>query len=115
MPFDKIENYFSRAKLLVNTSESEGFANTFIQAGKWAVPILTLKVNPDNFLTTYSCGLCAEGDRRKLTENLEFLLTDDKYIELGLNARRYVEENHDVAKIAGRYKEIFTSLVKPGD
>src|SRR4030042_180104 len=70
VPFRKIREYFQRAKMLVNTSDYEGFPNTFIQAGKWATPILSLNVTPDGFLDGYECGMCANGDRQLFADIL---------------------------------------------
>lgn len=109
--FNRIEGFFARAKVFVNTSDSEGFPNTFIQACKCSVPILSFAVNPDNFLTEHECGLSCGGDEGRLAEGLGFLLDQERYIELGRNGRRYVEEHHDIAKIIEQYKNIFVELV----
>jgi glycosyltransferase involved in cell wall biosynthesis len=111
VPFYEIATYFQRAKVLVNTSSSEGFANTFIQAGKWATPILTLKVNPDGFLDEYACGICCNDDFQRLADSLQSMLAGNKYLEYGRNARTYVEQNHDITRIVEKYKELFTQLV----
>ncbi len=111
VPFHEIDSYFRRAKVFVNTSVAEGFANTFIQACKWAVPVLTLAANPDGFPDRYDCGRCAGGNTDKLVEALEFLLEDNRYLETGIRARHYAEQNHDITKIVNRYKEAFERLV----
>ncbi len=56
--FSDIQKYFNNAKVFVNTSDFEGFPNTFLQAGIAGTPILSLKVNPDNFIEEYNCGYC---------------------------------------------------------
>ncbi len=111
VPFHEIKDYFWRAKVFVNTSQAEGFANTFIQAGKCAVPILTLNVNPDGFLEKYNCGICCNGDMDKMAAALKYLLEQNRYIEIGLNAKKYVEQNHDITKIIERYKQHFVEAV----
>jgi glycosyltransferase involved in cell wall biosynthesis len=108
--FNEIDGYFERAKILVNTSEAEGFPNTFIQAGLCAVPIVSLNVNPDGFLDEYKCGICCDGDVERPVKELGLLLEGDKYIEMGRNARSYVEQNHDIKIIVGRYKELFSQI-----
>ena len=110
VPFDRIDAYFLNAKILVNTSVSEGFPNTFIQAGKCATAILSLNVNPDGFLTRYSCGVVCDGSEQRLDDGLRSLLGHDRYVEIGQNGRRYAKEHHDISKIVAQYKEIFTEL-----
>jgi len=111
VPFDEIDRYFLRAKVFVNTSEAEGFANTFIQACKCGAPILSLNVNPDNFLDSYNCGIWCGNNFEKLVDSLGFLLENRRYVELGRNSRKYAEKNHDVKKIAEEYKKAFRGIL----
>ncbi|MBN2511879.1 MAG: glycosyltransferase family 4 protein [Sedimentisphaerales bacterium] len=110
--FSEISHYFARTKVFINTSDSEGFANTFIQAGAAGAAILSFAVNPDEFLTRYNCGLCCRGDMDKLKAGLAFLLDDQRYIEIGKNGRKYVEEKHDISTIVEQYKAIFVRLAE---
>ena len=110
--FSKTDAYFAAAKVFVNTSDAEGFANTFIQATKAATPILTWQVNPDQFLTQYQCGLACGGDMDKLAQGLSFLLENRRYQELGQNGQRYVQEHHDITKITERYKQVFREILQ---
>jgi glycosyltransferase involved in cell wall biosynthesis len=107
VPFHEIDRYFQQAKVLVNTSSAEGFPNTFIQAGKCGTAILTLNTNPDGFLDRFKCGFCSNGDWDKFVDSLKRLLCENLYMEMGKNARKYVEDNHDVAKIIEQYKKYF--------
>ncbi len=108
--FHEIDKYFAAAKVFVNTSDSEGFPNTFIQACKAAAPILSYAVNPDEFLTRHLCGMACEADFEKLRRGLSFLLEDRRYMEIGQNGRKYVEQNHDIKKIVKTYKDLFRKI-----
>ena len=66
----------------------------------------SLNVNPDNFLAEYSCGLSCDGSFQSLEKGLDFMLTRNKYRELGQNGLGYVRDFHDVAKIIPRYKHV---------
>ena len=57
IPFSESDKLFEGALVLLNTSEFEGFPNTFLQAGKYGVPVLSLSVDPDEFITQTGCGL----------------------------------------------------------
>jgi len=111
VPFAQIDPWFRRAKAFVNTSDQEGFPNTFIQAAQWAVPIVSLNANPDDFLLRHQCGLCANGSLDRLAEGLRFLLDRDRFMEIGQNARRYVEQTHDITAIAEKYKQALRGLI----
>ncbi|MHC5059870.1 MAG: glycosyltransferase family 4 protein [Planctomycetota bacterium] len=110
VPFGQIDSFFQRAKVFVNTSFSEGFANTFIQAGKCSTPILSLKVNPDGFLDKYGCGLCADDDWQRFVDMFKQMLDTEKAEQYGIGGRRYVMENHDVSQIVEQYKDIFRRI-----
>jgi glycosyltransferase involved in cell wall biosynthesis len=112
VPYHEIEDYFERARVFVSTSDAEGFPNTFIQACKCATPILSLNVNPDGFLDKYKCGMCANGDRELFVEMLKKLLVTETAENLGNNARKYVEEHHDITKIAEQYKSSLTQIAQ---
>lgn len=99
VPMREINNYFSKAKLFINTSDYEGFPQTFIQATMYSTPILSLNSNPDEFLDEYKCGFCAKGDFNKLIIKIKKYLTDSKlYNESACNAFHYAKQNHDIKK-----------------
>ncbi len=112
VPFQEMDGYFQKAKVLVNTSDSEGFPNTFVQAVTAATAILSYAVNPDEFLTRYNCGLACGADMEKLKQGLAFLLENSRYIEIGRNGRKYAEQTHDIIKIIERYKQLFREAVR---
>ena len=107
VPYHEMDRYFERAMVFVNTSESEGFPNTFIQAAAAGAALLSYAVNPDDFLNRHHCGLCCLGDFAKLTQGLGTLLEQDTYRLFGQNARRYAEQTHDINRIIEPYKVLF--------
>ena len=99
-------------KVLINTSDSEDYTNTFIQTAKAATSILSYKVNPDNFLEKHNCGICANGSINKIADALMTILKENRYINIGQNARKYVENHHDIAEIVQQYKDLFGVIAK---
>jgi glycosyltransferase involved in cell wall biosynthesis len=83
------------ARALLNTSESEGFPNAFLQAAKYGVPILSRRVNPDQALTDHRIGLVAEDDLERLAGWLgQLFAAPEQFTPLARAARRYVEAHH---------------------
>ena len=96
--FDEIDDYFKKAKIFINTSNYEGFPNTFIQAAKNKTPIISFNVNPNNFLDKYKCGFCI-GNLKKIEEKLIELWNNKELREkLGENAYKYAKDNHDIKR-----------------
>ncbi len=97
LPFNKTDAYFGRAKILVNTSDYEGFPQTFIQAAKNATPIVSLNVDPEHFITHNNCGFVTNGNLDQLNKNIQQILTDKNLFEtLSKNAYEYAKKNHDI-------------------
>lgn len=96
VPYAKVQQYFDRAEVFVNTSEFEGFPNTFIQAGQGGATILSLLVDPDELLSVRQAGLCAAGDWQTFLEDARELLDDETVRgDLQRNAQAFVGEWHD--------------------
>jgi glycosyltransferase involved in cell wall biosynthesis len=108
--FHDIDQFFQRAKIFINTSDSEGFPNTFVQACKNRTPILSLVVNPDNFLDKNKCGLCAEGNWQKFIDDVKLLSEPETAREYGQNGLEYVRKNHDIKIVVMEYKKLFENL-----
>lgn len=97
VPFKEINKYFSKAIVFINTSTFEGFPNTFVQSAMYGTPILSLNVNPDNFLGKYNCGYFAHNDFNKLTSSLNSILNNKvKWSELSQNGIKYAKLHHDI-------------------
>jgi len=109
--FSEIDKYFIKAKVFVSTSDSEGFPNTFVHAAKCSTPILSLAVNPDNFLNKHACGWCADDDWNQFESLFTAVMDQEVGSNAGINGKKYIENNHDTKKIIERYKDIFKSLM----
>ena len=98
VPYDKINEYFKHSVLFVNTSLYEGFPQTFIQATMNGVPVITLYVNPEEFLNVHQCGFCCNGNIELLDEKIKELINNrKKYGIFSKNAFKYALENHDIS------------------
>ena len=111
IPFHKIDEYFKKASIFVNTSRIEGFPNTFIQAWAHRVPVVSLTVDPDGIIQNEKLGF-RSGTFKQLISDVVALLNDEKLRKtMGENARKYVEREHDIKKTVKMYIKIFNQLL----
>ncbi|MBT9138604.1 MAG: hypothetical protein DDT31_01173 [Syntrophomonadaceae bacterium] len=110
IPFNEINEYFSRASILVNTSMFEGFPHAFIQAWMHYVPVVSLNADPDELLCKNGLGFHSK-TFDQLIEDVKTLLHDEVLREeMGVKGREYVEREHDLTHIVREYIELFDRI-----
>ena len=111
VPYEQVEKYFAESRLLVNTSLFEGFPDTFLQASKYGVPVVSLHVDPDNMLTTHGCGLVSGGDFDRMVEDVVRLMSDERrYGEASACCRTYLAGHHDKEVLVPKYRQALLNL-----
>lgn len=114
VPLHEMDTYFSSAKLFVNTSTTEGFPNTFIQAAKNATPVVSLAVNPDNLLENFGFGSTAHNSPSILCTIVEELIRDDeKRTIMAKQGYIYAQQHHDIKVIGQKFYQIVIQDRKP--
>ncbi len=108
VPFSEVERYYKNAKIFVNTSLTEGFPNSFNQAMNYSTPLLSLNINPDDFINKYKVGIFCHNDLDKLEDNLRCLLDDpDLWSNFSKNAYKFVYNEMNIEKAIVKWKKIF--------
>lgn len=111
LTFSDTENLFRSASILINTSVFEGFPNTFLQAGKYGVPIISLSVDPDGFLSRSGCGIFAANDFGAMAESLGTLVNSPRMrTEIGDRVASEVRKRHDLAEKSEQLFQILRDL-----
>ena len=95
-----INNFFKKAKILLNTSRWEGFSNTFLEAWAAGVPVVTTKnVNPDDLISKYKLGLVAD-DYSDLPDKINEIINAPDYEEYVKRTHNYVDKHHNPELLA---------------
>jgi len=96
VPYHEIQAVYDAAKIFVNTSEWEGWPNSFIQSGLGSTALLSLDVNPDRLFQTYGPGRYCEGEIESLASAAaEMLASPERLESMQAGAARFVAEMHD--------------------
>lgn len=113
IPRAALDAALADALCLVNTSLFEGFPNAFLDAGRQAVPVLSLAVDPDGVLGASGGGFVAGGDLPALAAQLRHLHADPQLARAaGCRWRHYVMANHNAASQIDLFADALQRLVR---
>lgn len=112
---DDLGAYFARARALLCTSDFEGFPNTFLDAGRFGVPVLSLTVDPDDLVTREQGGCIADGKIDRLIDAVVDYANDpDKARLAGRRWHDYVRRRHDLDGRVAEFAAIVRRTVRSG-
>jgi len=104
IPYDEVNDFFSRAKLFLNTSDIEGFPNSFLQAWARSVAVVSF-FDPDGLIATKRLG-AVPNDIEDMAVRLRRLMSsDDERHKIAATARKYVFENYLPVNVAAHYEK----------
>jgi glycosyltransferase involved in cell wall biosynthesis len=107
--YSKVNSYFNRAKLFINTSDIEGFPNSFLQAWIRGVPVVSF-FDPDKLIDKYELGY-APSNLEGMKKCVDRLLKDDrKRLELGDKGRQFTIENYSSGVVVKKYIALLERL-----
>lgn len=112
VPYADVGAYFSRARIFLNTSQIEGFPNTFLQAWVRSVPVVTF-FDPDSLVKQRQLGRTAT-NFDDMVGAIQSLLNDDgERQRAGERARTYAVATFGATQIASRYLEMLAAQDAP--
>lgn len=107
VPHQEAERHFDQAKLLLNTSDSEGFPNTFLQA--WARGVPTVSFFDPGMVEAGVVDLVTSTQAASVA--LRRLISDRGfYEERSARCKVYFKNHHSLAAMAQKYFDFFSEL-----
>lgn len=102
---------YARAKLLVNSSDVEGFPNAYLQAWARGVPVVTL-IDPDQVIARQGLGV-AVGRPQDLSSAVRQLLGDPSALQAAsARCRAFIEREFNEDTVIAPYLETFESVLR---
>ena len=111
VPHEKINEYYSRSSILVNTSPVEGFPNTFLEAWGNSIPVVSF-VDPDKVISRNKLGYSSNNFEEMVKNVKKLLETTDLRAEMGINGKKYVLNEHNFNKVVDSYEKLFERLIE---
>lgn len=102
IPYHDVNSYFSKAKVFVNTSEIEGFPNSFLQSWARGVPVVSF-FDPNSLIKQKKLGFVPTSIEKMAEEVDELLKDDNKRAALGENTRQFVLQNYLPVNVVKEY------------
>jgi len=108
VPYHKVNDYYSRARIFVNTSDIEGFPNSYLQAWIRGTPVVAF-FDPDGLIERRNLGLRV-GSLEEMAAAVTRLVNDaGSWGVLSAGSRAYAMAEHHPERIAERYERLFES------
>jgi glycosyltransferase involved in cell wall biosynthesis len=108
IPYRDISPYYSRAKVFINTSDIEGFPNSYLQSWIRGTPLLVF-FDPDNVVSQNQLGFKATSVN-DMSSTIRRLLADtEQWQQLSTRCLSYMRSNYSDEIVLKPYIEAFES------
>jgi glycosyltransferase involved in cell wall biosynthesis len=111
LPYWDANDLYDRAKLLVNTSDVEGFPNTYLQAWIRGVPVVTL-IDPDRVIEREGLGITASSPDGLATAVRTLLGSPRAWQAASDRCKRFMAREFGEEKILSDYLETFDDVMR---
>ena len=104
IPYHAVNTLYERARVFVNTSDTEGFPNSYLQAWVRGVPVVAF-FDPDGVIRREGLGVAA-ASLDEMRAAVERLLNDPgHWAETSARCRQYMQTHYDEERILAPYLE----------
>jgi glycosyltransferase involved in cell wall biosynthesis len=96
---DKTMALIAESRVLVNTSQAEGFPNTMLEAWSLGVPVATLSVDPGGVIEREQIGLVSGSDAQLWCDVRRLACDESLNRQLGSRGMSYVKRRHSLEAV----------------
>lgn len=111
VPYHEIGVFFSHSKILINTSEVEGFPNSFLQAWVRGVPVISF-FDPDGLIQANSLGKVPRNLYEMASMIVELLQNEKQREYISAKAETFALQNYSPATASLTYDEYFEAKTR---
>ena len=102
VPYHEVNRYYQRAKLFVNTSDTEGFPNSFLQSWIRGTPVISF-FDPDGIIVRKNLGASPD-DLQSMSDTINILLQGgSEYEGISETARAFAFTHYAAESVVAEY------------
>ena len=116
VPYADVNDYFEKASLFLNTSDSEGFPNSFLQAWIRGVPVISF-FDPDATIERHRLGVSPQGVPDAIAAIRSLLEDSAGLASRSASCRDFGQAHYSAAAVVDRYDRLIdeAALLGAGD
>ncbi|WP_020529664.1 glycosyltransferase family 4 protein [Flexithrix dorotheae] len=103
---EEVQKMLLESMFLINTSEYEGFSNTFIEAWLRGVPVFSFEVDPDNIICENKIGLVSKNNSELSQEIIKLCDDFSSWKLLSAKCQEFALDTFDITKAVNRLEKI---------
>jgi glycosyltransferase involved in cell wall biosynthesis len=110
IPYSEVHQHFDNAMVFVNTSDAEGFPNTFLQSWIRGVPTVSF-VDSGARVGGQPVGCIVDSEEEMISVIRRLVDHRSERLRLGEVARLYVSSNHTPGRVLDLYDDLLRSML----
>jgi glycosyltransferase involved in cell wall biosynthesis len=112
--FEAVIQLLIRSKVLVNTSNWEGFPNTMLEAWSVGLPVVSLNIDPGGVIERENIGLISRSISKMVGDVERVAQTRSLNCEMGERGLAYVRRAHSFDAVCRAFEQVLPGLSVPG-
>lgn len=113
IPYHDVNDFFEKARVFVNTSDIEGFPNSYLQAWARGTPVIAF-FDPDNVIKREGLGCAVRNLQEMRDAVVELCSNGDLWRATSGRCKAFMAREFGQEKILAPYVEVFDHLANRG-
>ncbi|HEX8755875.1 MAG TPA: glycosyltransferase family 4 protein [Steroidobacteraceae bacterium] len=114
VPQHRIADYIERARMLVSTSEIEGFPNTYLQAWSRGTPVVAF-IDPQQLIGSQGLGIVVSDVEGLCAAVAKLAGEAEEWHAASARSHRYIDSRADVQQTVSQYTEALSGLIRASE
>ncbi len=110
VPYHEVGDFYDRARVFVNTSDIEGFPNSYLQSWRRGVPVVAF-FDPDGLIKREGLGYCVNNFNEMLQTVRKLLTDDSEWTSISERCRDYMNKFHSEDVVLEPYRRAFETAL----